>query len=497
MLVRHKDTSNRTRSEDSSPSPSTLSLNAKRSETILSPHSSVLNVLHNPELDIDPPMGSPADLFRNNEFSFTSWQSISPDPLRLGGFPLNSSPNVGSILSSSSDPEERAELNAYDDRDATAQLTSQNANNPSPTSNVVILRPSSPLDEDYENISSDLSDENGTLDSSTIIPSFVMPRVSIPTLDSTTDNAPLNIQIVGEDNHSLISRLSNYRKTLGNVTFQSSNQPAPKLILIILNQDNYLLPRIVQKPFIPILLESRGASASIPPLDRLSNQYMVCKPLHMRSLSDDLTVLIDFLSGLDRNCALLNRLLDNGRIGYSMKLNTVNSVLIESSSSDFSKAKPIPETASSSSSSSSSDGTRKRRRERDFEKLRAKLFFGFAFGVVSLTIIVIWRELTSTTPRQSAQELVDSNGGFTRIRTSFISFSEAPFYSFSSTPEYDPIPTKFSGTTDLEPWQKYMDEWNDFMFLRLDCIAEEISSLGRLLIQRAKLAFLNLLSIFG
>ncbi|QPG74121.1 hypothetical protein FOA43_001443 [Brettanomyces nanus] len=483
-----------------------VSGSSRRQESILSPHNSIFKALHNPELDfeVSPTTAIP-------EFSVSSWQPVSrlsPDPIRQQQRPfegvdssfvlLSESPNVGSVLSSSSDLDDRS----IDDH-ISSRVTTLHSQRLTATSSLAVLRP----DEDCESLDMSETDSSSlSFESSTIIPSFVMPRVSIPSLDVTTNSdslsvMPLNIQVIGQDNHGLISRLSGYKKTLRHVSFQASNQPSPKLILMIVSQDNYLLPQITKKPFIPILLQtSTEAAISV---DKLSSQYMICKPLRLKSIKDDLMVLIDFLSCLDRNCELLTSLLDNGRIGYSMKLNSVNSVLIENSTtSDLSLlCAELKNQSVGTKDPSLVDSDRRQHDGRHDnsshnQRLRARLFLGFTFGIVSMTLIVIWRELTSVETKNSgAPEIIEKNSRSmgSRIRSTFISFSERPFES-----KYKSESSFVENVSDI--WQK-LDRWNEFLFLKLDYLAEEIANLGRfftsegyLLIQRAKFALLNLLT---
>ncbi|GME84326.1 unnamed protein product [Ambrosiozyma monospora] len=304
------------------------SMRSTDSKSVLSPHNSVFQALQNPDLDLELSSYSPRlapmndasqqlPAYTNNEFSITSWQSISshlPAPVASHGQPSsdrtpfsspfgpppppvsgesttpknvsfnflsnarNMSPNIGSILSSS------------DNDDRLLDELSFVVENPASIHNVMVF------DSESEELNA-TDDEEYTVDSSTIIPSFVMPRVSIPSLGGQPDDATLHpaddgiikVQVVGSCNQLLVQRLNSYKKTLKNVEFYTSNQLDPHLLLLLVNRENYLLPTLVNKPYIPIIIEEGGLHAD-DILNRLVKGLMICEPIVLKSINDDVVM---------------------------------------------------------------------------------------------------------------------------------------------------------------------------------------------------------------
>ncbi|ODV85438.1 hypothetical protein CANARDRAFT_22971 [[Candida] arabinofermentans NRRL YB-2248] len=401
-----------------------LSTLKKSETTILSPHTSIYQTLHNPELDLemsnikDP---SSVSMYRNNDFSITSWQSISQFQDHEFTFnnnrpqiKLNSnSPNIGSILSSS-DNEDRN----LDD------LNPQSSNH-----KVIVFDSGSDSDNDksddevgkhFKDVAADEDDEDeGTIDSSTIIPSFIMPRVSIPSLSSSNQ---VKIQVIGLQKDLLINRLQSYKKLLNQIEFTNSDDS--NLIILLVNKENYILPNLINKPFIPIII---GDSFDYMNLNTILQNKMICDPLKLNSISDDLMPLIDFLSSLEPGFNF-----DSLLIGSNTNFNKLSSMIIDKSTSidsnndqnlkkrkrrkshstscskshshshshshphphshsrSHSYSKPSSSSSSKSTSSSSSDSVDD---NNNYQSLKSKLIMGIAVGVVSLTVALIYKEL--------------------------------------------------------------------------------------------------------
>ncbi|GMG19926.1 unnamed protein product [Ambrosiozyma monospora] len=461
------------------------SMRSTDSKSVLSPHNSVFQALQNPDLDLELSSYSPRlapmndasqqlPAYTNNDFSITSWQSISsqlpapvashgqsssdrtpfsnpfgPPPLVSGESTTpknvtfnflsntrNMSPNIGSILSSS------------DNDDRLLDELSFVVENPASIHNVMVF------DSESEDLNA-TDDEEYTVDSSTIIPSFVMPRVSIPSLGGQPDDATLHpaddgiikVQVVGSCNQLLVQRLNSYKKTLKNVEFYTSNQLDPHLLLLLVNRENYLLPTLINKPYIPIIIEEGGLNAD-DILNRLVKGLMICEPIVLKSINDDVVTLIDFLDNLERMDNFQDAIREflGGPMASSMKLNTVNSIMMEksSSSSGFvgrrgsstSKSTIRKKARSSSAVVFESDEERfknskynnnKKKNSKDISSLKAKLILGITFGVISLTVVMVWRELSA--------EFIDSpkfpiGGSITPKLSTTVSSSVPPSSSY-------------------------------------------------------------------
>lgn len=412
---------------------------------------------------LTPAIGSSA------AFSTTSWQHLAESPLghdsnyvvlASDGMPSDS-PIIGSILSSSDD-ESRGERSP--------QLLHANEYGS-------IIAGESTLDDqavedDYETVE-DVDVDVGVDvddDGSSTVPSFVMPRVVLPT-DS------INVQVIGPDNNLLIERLQSYKKTLKKVTFQIGAVPQPKLQLLIVNRDNCLIPRISKLPYIALVVGSDGAEyvSNLPP------QYMVSEPLRLDSLDDDLTVLIDFLSSFDVT-ENLNDLIDKGTIGRSMRLNCVNSVLWESASrrasfddNTLTAVNTITTVNSEQECAVVTFGPIRKtpRRSSDTDDppknrkwIVASAFVALSLGLVSFTLLSKWNDTTDA------------------VRSVGLSADMKPTQSAHFVPPRS-------------------EEFDPFVAIRIDSLAEDLASWSRLLlsetsfiVQRARTTLKELIAVF-
>jgi len=354
--------------------------------------------------------------------------------------------------------------------------------------------------EEFEQISIPSTSDEEMIETdqiSNIIPSFIMPKVSVISLDSskkseTTDN-PVNIQIVGRGGNLLIHRLCAYKKTLGNVAFQLKAKPIPNIILWIVDSANCVLPQVEKRPVLPVWINSDGKM--FPSVDIGTAQYFVCKPLKMKSLNDDLMTLIDFLSCLGKDHELVDGLLYEGRIGSSMALKSVNLVLIKSadrkvSSTDVSRV--------STGKYSGKSNIRKLKNQRcRQQKLKVRIFVGFSFGIVSVALIVIWKGLGVIQERIDAAEIVQIQAP---------RFKQLPVYIAEMNRALSTGYSRYLSEINTQPmlsWQRYITDWDNFLYLKMDNLAGEFEELSQIvsfrglqIFQRLKLFVENIVGIF-
>ncbi|GMM29393.1 hypothetical protein DAMA08_021380 [Martiniozyma asiatica (nom. inval.)] len=279
---------------------SPVELGTSESKGLFPTHESVFLALNNPELD----------RLDESRFSLSSWQSINGDssPNR------NNSPNGASILSTSSSSEQEDNDNdgAMTRSDTTTKLYLVDPS----IANTILMKTLTMKDE--------LTDEEDdyTIDSSTINPSFIMPKVPISQFKQI--NSKLNVQIVGDISGTLVKRFQIYQKTLKHINFYShnnninNNNISTDLLIIILNNDNVMLPSLTNKPCIPIQM------GQIKSIDVIPSNLILCQPIILKNLNDDLMVIVDFLCNLT-----LSKIKNMGKLNSKLDLNKLNSILIE------------------------------------------------------------------------------------------------------------------------------------------------------------------------
>ena len=142
-------------------------------------------------------------------------------------------------------------------------------------------------------------DLNRTIDSTTITSSFVMPRVSIFNSRSliAKDNGSINVRIVGDKNNILLNRFASYKKLFHNINFFVNNSDSTDIIILIVNKDNYMLPKVSKSHCIPIIL-SHSASKLVK---KIPKNLKLCDPIYLNTLNDDLLPLIDFLNNIEND----------------------------------------------------------------------------------------------------------------------------------------------------------------------------------------------------
>ncbi|CDK28233.1 unnamed protein product [Kuraishia capsulata CBS 1993] len=333
---------------------------------LLSPHHSIIQALQNPQLEMSHENVSQENQQWNDPQianGFSSWQSISSGSPRLGH--KRSSP--GSILSSS--------------------------------------------DSDEEIIAFDSDDENGDTTSTVkeSIPSFIMPRVSM-----SEPEGVVKVQVLGAQSEALVARLKTYKKKfLKNCEFTKKD---PHLILLIVDNENYVLPKLLNKPFIPILLEDEYRGQDEEDFEDLSSRTffknsMICDPVKLKSIDQDLFGLINFLSNLDSKTfgSTLTHVSKFSLESNAISLSQLNSIVLDQQSSEILRKKALMRRRSSAARSSTSryddDSEDKKTPFTSVYGLRIKLVVGATIGAVSLTCIWMWKEFTTAMDPNCALEL--------------------------------------------------------------------------------------------
>lgn len=335
----------------------------------------------------------PFNLTSNNNSNIISSGNNSPYLKHEDTFCSNSpnrvdSPNVASILSCFSGQEDQRSVD----------------DNP-------IVEMKTQVDLPHENITSESDPEvDHTVDSSTIISSFVMPRVSIhsnltasqqqqqlPSHQSTstsslspTSSNPalisrsrLNIRIVGDRDNSLMSRFQSYKKTFTNIDFFVTNCESTDLILLVLDDDNYMLPKITKTPCIPITLSKQALTTAM----KIPKYLKLCDPIELESLNDDLIILVDFLSNIN-DLGTWRMFLSAFPVKSNQHdINDINSSLIEFHSGNKSGSDASLLSMKKSGHASNKDNNK--------QPYNAFIIAGVAVGLLSIGILFVWKKLAT------------------------------------------------------------------------------------------------------
>lgn len=224
--------------------------------------------------------------------------------------------------------------------------------------------------------------------SSAMIPSFIMPRVSMSESSSkNTDGAgitsslvaaaaaaaaatttaatvsssnlfenddTLSIKIIGDYNNSITDRLKKYKKLLYNIsinekfTINGSNEK--DLFIYIFNEHSInklsqnhhknLMNKYINKPILPIIITNKSKQDSIvgkfENLKILKKLFFICEPIKLTSFNDDLIELVNFLSNLNTNS--IDNLFRDLKLNENLlNLNQVNSIILENSRNNINK----------------------------------------------------------------------------------------------------------------------------------------------------------------
>jgi hypothetical protein len=354
----------------------------------------------------------PFNMISNNNSNIISSGNNSPYFRNDHSFNDNSSPiridspNVASILSSSSGhddddkylsdnsiPKSNQILNSKN-KSSTNHKNSK-LHNISTKDKITSENATFSLDSDLD-LESD-TEVDRTVDSSTIISSFVMPRVSIlSTSNSLSDqmNAKLNVRIIGDKTNCLMTRFKSYKKIFNNIQFYTNKSEYADLLILIVNSDNYMLPKMTKSPCIPITLNESAILFS----KKIPKHLKLCDPIQLNSLNDDLLTLIDFLSNINdlktwrmflTNLSNSNITITNSNINVNVDhINTLTD--INSSLIAFHTEKKL--------NSSNSIFVSKSIKSFDKDESLNKKFYlitGFTVGLLSLGLIILWKKLCS------------------------------------------------------------------------------------------------------
>ncbi|KAG7876959.1 hypothetical protein KL937_005078 [Ogataea polymorpha] len=455
----------------------------RKSESILSPHLSVFQALHNPELEFDlsalengpgQRMSTPLNLnseihaynssYRNEDFSITSWQSIpssfgladanaSPANRVLCSTAKLNSPNIGSILSSSDNEERNLE-------DTSVQ---------NPTHQVLVF--------DSESFSESSDEEQDTIELSTAAPSFVMPRVSVSGLSGNelVFHDKVRIQVVGYQKEVLLSRLSKYRKTLNRIVFTDSN---PSIMIVVVKDDNYLLSDIVDKPFVPLLT---GINVDLALFKKaFPKNLMICEPIRLQSITDELMPFIEFLTNLQVSGCDFSKVLELSVAHYSMtnqhlSMDKVNSILLDNSAKQLGNRSIHKETGDTD-------------KNKSYPKPhRHGLFLGLTVGMVSLAVFMIWKELASNADTNKLESS-------TRIHH-FVVNSKDVMHSECSRGKLNSHTIAFSVSSLCDSVIKGSVESWEVIKTDLDALGKLLINTSFFLIERTKLTLLRIIEM--
>lgn len=326
---------------------------------------------------------------------------------------------------------------------------------------------------------SDTELEN-TVDSSTIISSFVMPRVSILATSNEDANNPLSnnkikVRIVGHNNNILLDRFNSYKKIFNNIHFFTNQSEYSDLIILIVDKDNYMLPKITKSHCIPIILSRKDIFLT----EKIPKSLKLCQPIFLNSLNDDLIVLIDFLNNID-DLDSWKLFLSSSNKNFEASINDTNSSLIEfqhenksamDNSTTFSKwFKSI----NGSASNNHGKGNKDKPNNRLFDLFNPYIAAGVAFGVISIGLIFIWKNITQKHSIFEGSFQIQSN--------------ESPSQLVSSKPssnEFDETASVLDHMINIK-----IKEFTD----SLECCADLIYSQTSFFLQKAKLALIELFS---
>lgn len=353
----------------------------------------------------------------NLDFSITSWQNISTNfeipndelissnklhvktPLTLSTDQVNvissgnnsptyrndemlvlspnrtESPNAGSILSSSSGQEEDKTIEKILDQND-AVIRSKSIFEKKKKRDFL-------SDDDGESIDTDLEK---TVDSSTITSSFVMPKVSILSNSNTDVNrigvkSVTKIKIIGDNDERLLKRFQTYKKTLTKIEFISSTNEIADLLIIVVDENNYMMPKLTNSYCIPIVL----SKSKLHLVKKIPKAFKLCGPIHLSSLDDNLIHLINFLSNIN-NLQFWKKFIssvENNQTSQCLTITDLNKSLVGFQSRINTELKSIKE--NSESSDKNGKGL----------ALNTYAIVALAVGAISMSVFVFIRTLAN------------------------------------------------------------------------------------------------------
>jgi hypothetical protein len=275
-----------------------------------------------------------------------------------------------------------------------------------------------------------------TVDSSTIISSFVMPRVSL--IDSNSflqsgemggANDRLRVKIVGDLDGILLRRFKSYNKLFKNITFVNETMDASDLILLVITKTNCNIPKICKTPCIPIAVGKQSPKA----VQKIPKTLRICTPITLGSLNDDMISLVDFLNNV-KGASAWRRFLtkaENTNGTHKRSLSDITSTLIKTHSQSNSTLASSYVLGINDVSGNlhqvldldnscdalvdgDGDGTNVFKTDDDNKKcineeyrIRNYLIAGVAFGVVSMGIIFLFKRVTPKDLIKCRPKLVD------------------------------------------------------------------------------------------
>lgn len=333
------------------------------------------------------------------------------------------------------------------------------------------------LDSDTED---DDQDEQ-TVDSQTVISSFVMPKVSIsnsmPNQNESIVDAVLrtrcwiNVKVIGDNNHILLNRFKCYKKSLNNINFLSENSENIDLLILVLNNDNFMLPKMQKIPCIPIVLTKYQLSLA----KKIPRGLKLCEPIKLESLDNDLMVLVDFLSNIN-NLKSWRKFLSCLPIGQkSTGIKDINSSLIElcvGGTSAYNDSIIFTSNLAKGKDRNGSGHGNGKLPKDTFSKFY--LLAGVTVGVISISLLVLWKKLT-------AKDLLNTHS------------SSSKDITYDSLHVSNSLPKATSDETLISLDQYFLYKLKT-LTINIESWGEIILSEGILLFHKAKLLLVELLN---
>lgn len=335
---------------------------------IFSPHNSVLDALNHPQLEGEEP---PSHLM-NPDFSITSWQSVSSSASSVEGIRCKSKNRASSVLSTS-DAEDCISVEILEEQVLEEEVLEHD-----------VLENAASGDESVDSVHDS-------------VPSFIMPKVSF-------NNGLLRVQVVGGDSDKIVDRLKSYRKSLKNVEFVKKEA---SLLVLVLNDENRILPDLLSLPTIPILIGKSGLA------HRLSSKY-ICEPIRLQNEEDDLFQLIHFLSNVDsQRFPQAVEKMYSSQTGAGLPLEHASSIVLRHSRSlSLVKRKVVRR------------HDQERKKPKKFLSRGSKLIIGMTVGIFSLTVVWMWKGHKEMRKSPSSKRILTSNVVAKKDSSQFLSPSQ-------------------------------------------------------------------------
>ncbi|GAV26638.1 hypothetical protein PMKS-000092 [Pichia membranifaciens] len=254
-----------------------------------------------------------------------------------------------------------------------------------------------------------------------------------------------------------MSRFQSYKKTFTNIDFFATNCESTDLILLVLDDDNYMLPKITKTPCIPITLSKQALTTAM----KIPKYLKLCDPIQLESLNDNLIILVDFLSNIN-DLGTWRMFLSAFPIkSHLHDINDINSSLIEFHSENKSGSDTSLLSMKKSGHASNKDNNK--------QPYNAFIIAGVAVGLLSIGILFVWKKLVT-------KEFVQ----------------QGPTKQISNLP-YQPVVTHANNGSKLSPDQYLLSKLKSIA-IGIESWGDVVFSQGVFLFQKAKLVLIELLN---